>query len=125
VGSGPVTAPAFRATVDQAERFARSRDVGAHFGLTPRRYQSGETDRSGAIAKTGDALTRHALYEAATSMLVHATKPSALRSWALAVAKRRGLQKARVALARRLAVLLHRMWRDGTAFQPQGRAAMA
>ena len=58
-------------------------------------------------------------------MLVHATKPSALRNWALAMAKRRGLQKARVALAWRLAVLLHRMWRDGTAFQPQGRAAMA
>ena len=122
-GVGPITALAFRATVDQAERFARSRDVGAHFGLTPRRYQSGETDRAGAIAKTGDALTRHALYEAATSMLVHASKPSALRSWALAIAKRRGLQKARVALARRLAVVLHRMWRDGTTFQPLGRAA--
>ena len=122
-GVGPITALAFRATVDQAERFTRSRDVGAHFGLTPRRYQSGEVDRSGAIAKTGDALTRHALFEAATSMLVHATKPSALRSWALAVAKRRGLQKARVALARRLAVVLHRMWRDGTSFQPQGHSA--
>jgi transposase len=124
-GVGPITALAFRATVDQAERFTRSRDVGAHFGLTPRRYQSGETDRSGAIAKTGDAMTRHALYEAATSMLVHATKPSALRNWAVMVAKRRGLQKARVALARRLAVLLHRMWRDGTEFQAQGRVAMA
>lgn len=124
-GVEPITALAFRATVDQAERFRRSRDVGAHFGLTPRRYQSGETDRSGGIAKTGDALTRHALYEAATSMLVHATKPSALRDWALAVARRRGLQKARVALARRLAVVLHRMWRDGTSFQPQpGRAAV-
>ncbi|NEU14509.1 IS110 family transposase [Methylobacterium sp. BTF04] len=120
-GVGPITALAFRATVDQAERFAHSRDVGAHFGLTPRRYQSGETDRSGTITKTGDALMRHALYEAATSMLVHATKPSALRNWALAVAKRRGLQKARVALARRLAVVLHRMWRDGSVFQPQGR----
>jgi transposase len=120
-GVGPITALAFRATVDKAERFAHSRDVGAHFGLTPRRYQSGETDRSGTITKTGDALMRHALYEAATSMLVHATKPSALRSWALAVAKRRGLQKARVALARRLAVVLHRMWRDGSVFQPQGR----
>jgi len=100
-GVGPITALAFRATVDKAERFAHSRDVGAHFGLTPRRYQSGETDRSGTITKTGDALMRHALYEAATSMLVHATKPSALRNWALVVAKRRGLQKARVALARR------------------------
>jgi transposase len=120
-GVGPITALAFRATVDQAERFAHSRDVGAHFGLTPRRYQSGETDRSGTITKTGDALMRHALYEAATSMLVHATKPSALRNWALVVAKRRGLQKARVALARRLAVVLHRMWRDGSVFQPQGR----
>jgi hypothetical protein len=77
--------------------------------------------RSGTITKTGDALMRHALYEAATSMLVHATKPSALRNWALVVAKRRGLQKARVALARRLAVVLHRMWRDGSVFQPQGR----
>lgn len=118
---GPITGLAFRATVDQAERFAHSRDVGAHFGLTPRRYQSGETDRSGTITKTGDALMRHALYEAATSMLVHATKPSALRNWALAVAKRRGLQKARVALACRLAVVLHRVWRDGSVFQPQGR----
>ena len=81
----------------------------------------GQTDRSGTITKTGDALMRHALYEAATSMLVHATKPSALRNWALVVAKRRGLQKARVALARRLAVVLHRMWRDGSVFQPQGR----
>jgi transposase len=124
-GVGPITALAFRATVDQAERFTRSRDVGAHFGLTPRRYQSGETDRSGTITKTGDALTRHALYEAATSMLVHATKPSSLRHWALAIAKRRGLQKARVALARRLAVVLHRMWRDGSVFHPQGRPAMA
>jgi transposase len=123
-GVGPITALAFRATVDQAERFARSRDVGAHFGLTPRRYQSGETDRAGAIAKTGDALTRHALHEAATSMLVHASKPSTLRSWALDIAKRRGLQKARVALARRLAVVLHRMWCDGTTFQPLGRAAV-
>jgi len=120
-GVGPITALAFRATVDKAERFAHSRDVGAHFGLTPRRYQSNETDRSGTITKTGDALMRHALYEAATSMLVHATKPSALRNWALVVAKRRGLQKARVALARRLAVVLHRMWRDGNVFQPQGR----
>jgi transposase len=92
-GVGPVASLAFRATVDRAERFARSRDVGAHLGQTPRRYQSGETDRSGAIAKTGDALARHALYEAATSMLVHATRPSALRSWAVAVAKRRGLQR--------------------------------
>jgi transposase len=124
-GVGPITALAFRATVDRAERFRHSRDVGAHFGLTPRRYQSGETDRSGTIAKTGDALTRHALYEAATSMLVHASKPSALRSWAVAVAKRRGLPKARVALARRLAVVLHRMWCDGTAFQPLGRAPAA
>jgi transposase len=122
-GVGPITALAFRATVDKAERFKRSRDVGAHFGLTPRRYQSGEVDRSGAIGKTGDALTRHALFEAATSMLVHATKPSALRNWALAVARRRGLQKARVALARRLAVVLHRMWRDSTTFQPEGLIA--
>jgi transposase len=119
-GVGPVTALAFRAAVDQPERFARSRSVGAHLGLTPRRYQSGEVDRSGAIAKTGDTLARHALFEAATSMLVHASKPSTLRSWALEVAERRGLQKARVALARRLAVVLHRMWRDGTTFCPRG-----
>lgn len=124
-GVGPITALAFRATVDQAERFRRSRDVGAHFGLTPRRYQSGEVDRSGAISKAGDALTRHALFEAATSMLVHATKPSALRSWALGVARRRGLQKARVALARRLGVMLHRIWLDGTVFQPDGHRAAA
>ena len=119
-GVGPVTALAFRATVDQPERFARSRSVGAHLGLAPRRYQSGETDRSGVFAETGYALTRHALFEAATSMLVHATRPSALRSWALEVSRRRGLQKARVALARRLAVGPHRMWRDRTTFSPRG-----
>ena len=117
-GVGPVTALTFRATVDQAERFEKSKSVGAHLGLTPRRYQSGEIDRAGRISKSGDGMTRHALFEAATSMLTRVTKPSALRTWALRVAKRRGPQKARVALARRLAVVLHRMWRDGSVFDP-------
>jgi transposase len=128
-GVGPLTALAFRATVDQPARFRRSRDVGAHLGLTPRRYQSGETDMQGRISRCGDELARTALYEAAHSLLVRATKWSALRAWGLQVAKRRGMARARVAVARKLAVILHRMWSDGSEFrwckQPAATAAVA
>ena len=109
-GVGPLTALAFRATIDQPDRFRRSRDVGAHLGLTPRRYQSGETDVQGRISRCGDELARTALYEAAHSLLIRSTKWSALRAWGMNVAKRRGMAHARVAVARKLAVILHRMW---------------
>jgi transposase len=116
-GVGPLTALAFRATIDRPDRFRRSRDVGAHLGLTPRRYQSGETDVQGRISRCGDELARTALYEAAHSLLVRSRKWSALRAWGMKVAKRRGMARARVALARKLAVILHRMWSDGSEFR--------
>jgi transposase len=116
-GVGPLTALAFRATIDQPCRFRKSRDVGAHLGLTPRRYQSGETDVQGRISRCGDELARTALYEAAHSLLIRSTKWSALRAWGMNIAKRRGMARARVAVARKLAVILHRMWVDGSEFR--------
>ena len=116
-GVGPITALAFRATVDRPERFRRSRDVGAHLGLTPARYQSGETDIQGRISRCGDELARTALYEAAHSLLVRSKKWSSLRVWGMGVARRRGMARARVAVARKLAVILHRMWSDATEFR--------
>ena len=116
-GVGPLTALAFRATIDQPDRFRKSRDVGAHLGLTPRRYQSGETDVQGRISRCGDELARTALYEAAHSLLIRSTKWTALRAWGMNVAKRRGMARARVAVARKLAVMLHRMWVDGSEFR--------
>lgn len=115
-GVGPITALAFRATIDEPDRFRRSRDVGAHLGLTPRRYQSGETDVQGRVSRCGDELTRTALYEAANALLVRSTKWSALRAWGMQIAKRRGMARARVAVARKLAVILHRIWCDGSEF---------
>jgi prevent-host-death family protein len=116
-GVGPFTALAFRATIDRPDRFRRSRDVGAHLGLTPRRYQSGETDVQGRISRCGDELARTALCEAAHSLLIRSTKWSALRAWGMNVAKRRGMARARVAVARKLAVILRRIWADGTEFR--------
>lgn len=116
-GVGPITALAFRATIDRPDRFRRSRDVGAHLGLTPGRYQSGETDIQGKISRCGDELARTALYEAAHTLLVRSRKWSSLRAWGMKVAKARGMARARVAVARKLAVILHRMWSDQTEFR--------
>lgn len=116
-GVGPVTALTFRATVDVPARFARSRAVGAHFGLTPRKWQSGEIDRMGEISKCGDAMMRTALYEAANIVLSPTTRWSWLKAWGMQVARRRGRKRAKVAVARRLGVIMHRMWMDGTEFQ--------
>jgi transposase len=116
-GVGPITALAFRATIDRPERFRRSRDVGAHLGLTPARYQSGQTDMPGKVSRCGDELARTALYEAAHSLLVRSRKWSALRAWGMKIAKARGMARARVAVARKLAVILHRMWSEGTEFR--------
>jgi transposase len=102
-GVGPLTALAFRATIDRPDRFRKSRDVGAHLGLTPRRYQSGETDVQGRISRCGDELARTPLYEAAHSLLIRSSKWSALRAWGMNIAKRRGMARARVAVARKLA----------------------
>jgi transposase len=111
-----VVAATFTSAVDDPRRFAKSKSVGAHFGLTPRRYQSGETDVTGGISRVGDAMARTALYEAAQSLLTRTVRFSALKRWALEVAKRRGMQRAKVAVARKLATILHRMWVDGTEF---------
>jgi len=90
--------------------------VGAYFGMTPRRYASGETDRQGAISKCGDEMVRAALYEAANVLLTRSKRASDLKSWGLAIAKRSCMAKAKVAVARKLAVILHRMWVNGTEF---------
>ena len=103
-GVGPVVALTFRATVDVPARFRNSRAVGAVLGLTPSKYQSGEINRTGAISKCGDEMMRVMLYEAAQIMLVRSTKWSWLKAWAMQIARRRGMKKAIVALARRLAV---------------------
>jgi transposase len=116
-GVGAVVAITFRSGVDDPARFRRSRDIGPHFGLTPRKYQSGERDVTGSISKVGDRMVRTALYEAASVMLTRTMRMSPLKSWAMGVAKRRGTKKARVALARKLGVVLHRMWVDGTSFR--------
>jgi transposase len=128
-GVGPVVALTFRCAVDVPSRFAKSRLVGAHFGLTPRKYQSGEKDISGRISRCGDAMAREALYEAANVMLTRTNSWSTLKAWAMRVAQRRGLKRAKVALARRLAVVMHSLWVNDADFRwgPQatvGRATL-
>jgi transposase len=115
-GVGVIVALTYRTGVDIPERFARSRDVGAHFGLTPRRYSSGQVDYDGHISRCGDEMVRTALYQAA-HVLMHHGRWSGLRGWAMRIAKRSGAKLAKVALARKLAVILHRMWIDGTEFR--------
>jgi transposase len=124
-GVGALVAITFRSAIDDPRRFARSKAVGAHFGLTPKKYQSGETDVTGGISRVGDAMVRTALYEAAHIMLTRAVRFSALKRWALEVAKRRGMKRAKVALARKLASVLHRLWLDGTTFRWSKEAAAA
>jgi transposase len=114
---GPIVALTYASAIDDPARFKSSKRVGAHFGLTPKKYQSGETDYTGRISKIGDGSVRTVLYEAAHIML---TKPlkgcSALKSWAMRIARRAGMSKAKVALARKLAVIMHRMLADGKPF---------
>lgn len=116
-GVGAIVALTFRATVDDPARFKKSATVGAHFGLTPRRYQSGETDRSGRISKCGDELTRAMLYEAAIAIPTRIRRSFKLRLWGLRLAKKKGLKRAATAVARALAVLLHKIWVDGATFR--------
>jgi transposase len=122
-GVGPMTALAFRTAIDDPARFAHSRSVGAYLGLTPRRYASGEIDRMGRISRCGDPLARSYLFEAANIMLGRARKANPLKSWGTKLAKRAGFKKSRVALARKMAVVLHRMWVNGTDFGAQVVAA--
>src|SRR5215467_7827314 len=117
-GVGAIVSLTFAAAIDDPARFKSSKQVGAYFGLTPTKYQSGETDIDGRISQIGDAGVRAVLYEAANIIL---TKPlkgcTALKSWAMKLAKRSGMKKAKVALARKVAVIMHRMLADGTSFR--------
>jgi transposase len=124
-GIGPITALCFKATIDDPTRFRRSRSVGAYVGLTTRRHASGEVDWSGRISKCGDAMLRMYLFEAAGVLLTRVPKWSALKAWGTRLAKRNGLRKAKVAVARKLAVILHRMWVDGTEFNWSTKKAVA
>jgi transposase len=116
-GVGPVVALTYRVTVDVPARFRNSRAVGAVFGLTPSKHQSGEIDRMGGISKCGDAMMRTVLFEAAQSMLTRTIKWSWLKAWGMKIAKRRGIKRAIVAVARRMAAVMHRIWVDGTEFR--------
>ena len=114
---GPLTALAFLSAVDEPSRFKHARDVGPYLGLTPTRYQSGETDRQGHISKRGDTFTRTCLYEAANVLLTRVQRFSPLKAWGMRLVKRIGAGKARIAVARKLAVILHCIWTDGTEFR--------
>jgi transposase len=121
---GPIVALTYASAIDDPRRFKSSKRVGAHFGLTPKKYQSGQTDYSGRISKIGDASVRTALYEAAHIMLIKPIKGcTALKSWAMRIARRSGIKKAKVALARKLAVILHRMLVNATPFDAALAAA--
>ena len=123
---GPIVALTYAAAIDDPKRFKSSKATGAHFGLTPKKYQSGQTDYSGRISKIGDASVREALYQAAHVMLTKPVKNcTALKGWAMRIARRAGPRKAKVALARKLAVILHRMLADAKPFNPPAKAAAA
>jgi transposase len=124
-GIGPITALCYLATIDDPTRFSKSRNVGAYVGLTTRRYASGEIDWTGRISKCGDKLLRSYLFEAANVLLTRIAKWSTLKAWGMRIAKRSGIRKAKVAVARKLAVILHRMWIDGTEFQWSTKEATA
>jgi transposase len=127
-GVGPVAALTFKAAIDDPARFAKSKTVGAHFGLTPKREQSGTSvDHDGHISRRGDGEVRTALYEAANAMMTRSQKHCAVKAWGLRLAAKRGHKRALVAVARKLAVIMHRMWLDGSEFrfaasdQPAGK----
>ncbi|MGX9857021.1 IS110 family RNA-guided transposase (plasmid) [Limimaricola variabilis] len=117
-GVGPIAALTFKAAVDDAARFRKSRTVAAHFGLAPRRYQSGETDNPGRISKAGDRDVRSTLYAAANALLMRTMAGSRIKSWGMRLMRTKGRRRAVVAVARKLAVILHRLWIDGTQFRP-------
>ena len=116
-GVGVVTALAFRHTIDDPARFHSTQAVGAYLGLTPRRKQSGEQDFNGRISKWGDRLLRTYLFEAASVLLHRTRRWSALKAWGVRLMKRVGAKKAKVAVARKIAVILHCIWTDGTSFE--------
>jgi transposase len=116
-GTGPITALTFKSSIEDPTRFERGEDVGAFAGLAPRRSQSGERDVHGRISKAGDPMLRSALYEAANNLLCRVKRPCHLQTWGKALVATKGAKRARVAVARKLAVLLHRLWISGNSFQ--------
>ena len=122
-GVGAIVSLTYVSALDDPQRFRSSKMVGPHFGLTPKKYQSGETDVTGRISKIGDGSVRTALYEAANVILTRPVKGSALKSWAAKLARRAGAKKAKVALARKLAVIMHRMLVNGKPFDPAAAVA--
>lgn len=116
-GVGPLTSLSFKATIDNPHRFKSSKLVAAHLGLTPRVYQSGEIDRSGHISKSGDKLHRYHLVNAATSMLLISRKWCSIKAWGVRLANKKGKAKAIVAVARKIAIVMHKMWLSGKPFQ--------
>ena len=116
-GVGFITALTFKAGVDDPTRFKRSRTVGAYFGLTARRFQSGEMDNPGRISRCGDSDVRSVLYTAANALLTRSSRWSPLKAWGMKLAKTRGHRRAVIAVARKLAVILHRVWIDDTQFR--------
>ena len=124
-GVGPLTSTTLVATLDDAGRFTKSRSVGAYLGLTPRQYSSGETTRQGRISRAGPAECRAMLYEAAHCLLHFYKKPSRLKAWGLKLAKKKGMQRAIVATARRMAVIMHRMLMTGEVYDDTRLAVTA
>ncbi len=114
---GPIIALSYKSSIEDPGRFARGEDAGAYAGLVPRRSQSGERDTKGRISKAGDPMLRSALYEAANNLLSRVKRPSPLQTWGLALAATKGGKRARVAVARKLAILLHRLWQSDTSFR--------
>lgn len=118
-GVGSLTVVAYVATIDEPERFRRSEQVGAYVGLVPSVYQSGDTGYRGRITKEGDGLLRWLLVEAAHNLLTHTRRDCALKRWGQRLIEHKGVGKARVAVARKLAVILHRLWVSGETFDWQ------
>ncbi len=116
-GVGPFVALTYKSSIEDPGRFARGEDVGAYASLVPRRNQSGERDYKGRISKAGDAMLRSALYEAANNLLTRVKRPCALQTWGKKLAEAKGAKRARVAVARKFAVLLHRLWQSETEFR--------
>ncbi|MEO9515698.1 MAG: transposase [Paracoccaceae bacterium] len=116
-GVGPIAALTFRAAVDDPARFNSSRIVAAHSGLIPRRYQSGEMDNSGHISKAGDRDVHATLYAAANAMMMRSVGSSEINSCGLRLMRRKGRRRALVAVARKLAIIMHRMWAENTEFR--------
>ena len=122
-GVGPATAAVFVATIDDPNRFESGEKVTSYFGLTPSVYQSGETEYRGRITKTGDKMLRWLLVEAAHILLTRSSSNCGLKLWGLKIQGAKGVEKARVAVARRLASIMWKLWKERQSFNPEAIVA--